>query len=1014
MKSKFKLLFLLSILLSSSAANASYCWVQRTNIGASSRYAAMGFSIGSKGYVACGYDGSGNTDLWEYDAISNSWTQKANYPGPPIWAGAGFSIGNKGYITVGTGGSNYPTGTYEYDPSANSWATKASFPGTPRQDCWGFGIGNFGYIVAGWKPSYHSDCWKFDPVANIWTQVAPYGGGAISGLRGFVLGGKAYAVGGLSSFTNGTNQVWAYDPNTNSWTAKASLPGTGRHSTCAFEMGGKGIVGGGFNSSTPFADFFEYNDVTNTWTTITPYSLTRPLGYPACFTIGSEGYISTGQVGSTSVSAQTWMLTNGISSSISYTTNACADNYTFTSNAPGATTFSWDFGDGLTSTLANPSHQYTTAGPYTITLTVANGGCTSTTTQNITVIAPVTASFTPTIDQCNSTVSFQNSSQNATNFSWNFGDGQTSSVSSPTHTYSTPGQYTVTLISQSGASALCSDTDSIVITINPGVNATAVLNEDCNNGVNISGFNTNATSITWLWGDGTQTVGSTSYHQYSTSGNYSIQLIISNSNCTDTISFPVTIKENPTAAFTGVSDCNLNAVLTNNSTTGATYNWDWGNGQSSSGVIPSYSYSSAGPYTITLIVIKNGCSDTTSQNINIFTPVNCSFQITDDCQNGINITNNTTGATNYTWNWGDGNNSSGLLTNYTYSQNGIYTVTLIASNNNCIDSTNALIPLQTTPTSEILSQFSLCHDSIYLSSTFAASQYSWEINGTTQSLDSSLSISYASPSNLNIVLVASNGVCQDSDTATITLAGSPDASFITTSGCNGTVSAIPVSTNLSNYNWDLGNGTQLTTEQVNYTYPTSGDQTISLIVSNGFCTDTSEQTINITLGSTYGLNLSIDSCKKSVFVSISPDTAVQIIWQFGDGTTLFGNNMNHSFNLSELYNNVVYIDTGSACADTISFDIDFSLINNGEHTFIPNSFSPNNDLKNDYFYISNSICNFARIEIYNRWGQEVYASDDQNFKWDGKHNGTNLPEGVYLYLIKTNTEKFSGTISIFR
>ena len=60
MKSKFKLLFLLSILLSSSAANASYCWVQRTNIGASSRYAAMGFSIGSKGYVACGYDGSGN------------------------------------------------------------------------------------------------------------------------------------------------------------------------------------------------------------------------------------------------------------------------------------------------------------------------------------------------------------------------------------------------------------------------------------------------------------------------------------------------------------------------------------------------------------------------------------------------------------------------------------------------------------------------------------------------------------------------------------------------------------------------------------------------------------------------------------------------------------------------------------------------------------------------------------------------------------------------------------------
>ncbi|MGZ4676491.1 MAG: CBM96 family carbohydrate-binding protein [Acidimicrobiia bacterium] len=123
----------------------------------------------------------------------------------------------------------------------------------------------------------------------------------------------------------------------------------------------------------------------------------------------------------------------------------------------GPTSWSWDFGDGTTSNLANPSHTYAAAGSYTVSLTVSNskGSDTSTQTNLVTVtdqtpLAGFTA--TPTSGQYPLSVSFTDTSvKHPTSWAWDFGDGATSTQQSPSHTYTAPGDYAVSLTVTNGS-----------------------------------------------------------------------------------------------------------------------------------------------------------------------------------------------------------------------------------------------------------------------------------------------------------------------------------------------------------------------------------------------------------------------------------------------------------------------------------------------------------------------------------------------------------------------------------
>ena len=94
-------------------------WTKKADFAGGERYGAVGFSIDNRGYMGTGLtDPSTNTylnDFWEYNPVSNTWSQKADFPGEGRQAAVGFSIGNKGYIGTGSG-SPYLQDFWEFTP----------------------------------------------------------------------------------------------------------------------------------------------------------------------------------------------------------------------------------------------------------------------------------------------------------------------------------------------------------------------------------------------------------------------------------------------------------------------------------------------------------------------------------------------------------------------------------------------------------------------------------------------------------------------------------------------------------------------------------------------------------------------------------------------------------------------------------------------------------------------------------------------------------------------------------
>ena len=226
-------LIVICIFIDNSSAQPPNSWTQKANFGGGTRAYAVGFSIGSKGYIGTGVNSTLNPcrDFWEYDTIANTWTQKANFAGGTRVDAVGFSIGTKGYVGIGLGDSGYDYNDFwEYNPSTNVWTQKANFGGIPRDAGVGFNIGNRGYIGTGVNNStgiVYSDFWKYNPSTNNWTQVANFAGGVRYWAVGFSIGGNGYIGTGSDGYIL-YNDFWAYDTITNTWSQKANFGGTAR------------------------------------------------------------------------------------------------------------------------------------------------------------------------------------------------------------------------------------------------------------------------------------------------------------------------------------------------------------------------------------------------------------------------------------------------------------------------------------------------------------------------------------------------------------------------------------------------------------------------------------------------------------------------------------------------------------------------------------------------------------------------------------------------------------------
>lgn len=831
-----------------------------------------------------------------------------------------------------------------------------------------------------------------------------------------------------------------------------------------------------------------------------------------------------------------------ITAGFTYVTD-CAYNalqFTDTSSANNTSivTWQWNFDDPAsgannTSTLQNPTHIFTTGGTYNVTLiALVQAGCGDTITIPVTVLPVPNASFNaPAVCfgvAANFTdVSASNNTNGINSWSWNFGDGNTSSSQNPQNTYNSPGNYNVSLI--------ISNSDGCLDTVQQSVTVYNVPVADFNYTAQCDGTSTPFTdasttpapttinSWSWNFGTGTSSQQNPSF-VFPSNGTYNVQLIAgASTGCFDTIIKPVRVHANPSAGYSFADVCfGYSMSFTDSSSVAATdtitsYLWAFGDGSpTNNNQNPSHTYNNPGPYTATLIVTSTGgCSDVQTHTVNVYDAPQANFTTNNVCRNVLAVFNNTTPAPqhgsqgNYSWNFGDGSplNTTNWNANYQYSNHGTYQVTLITQNANlgCADTITLPIVIHPMPVPDFTFVNQCQADGINFTNTSTVpqgiiAQNTWNFGDNNSSTLLSPSHIYNAPGNYNVVLTTTtDSGCVLSVNKQITVYPMPNANFTVSEVCHNTptqftsTSTVLPPDNITNYQWAFGDNNSSVLQNPQNTYNSPGLFNATLIVTtNHNCMDTIILPVIVNPNPVVDFSANIlNGCAPLCVdftqqASISAGINSQYIWSYGDGNSGNGAVVSNCYTNNTIYNplsrNVTltvvsdkgcsttvtkpnyitvyplpvaeftpnpketsildpiiyfenqslgsnswlwnfgdnglgdsltqnpyhtYKDTGIyqitlistnqwGCRDTVVHDViilgDFAF-------FIPNAFSPNGDGINEFFTGKGyGIKNYV-MYIFDRWGEKIYETTDLSKGWDGRYKGTDSQQDVYVYRV---------------
>ncbi|MFK7933991.1 MAG: PKD domain-containing protein [Saprospiraceae bacterium] len=399
-------------------------------------------------------------------------------------------------------------------------------------------------------------------------------------------------------------------------------------------------------------------------------------------------------------------LTEGETPIVDFEYTVDALNLSTTNNSQNGIEYEWDFGDGNTSTLANPTYMYEEDGEYTLTLTVTNGCGSKTKSETFYAGTGPSASFTAnTTEGCQGlSIEYANeSSSNANSLLWLFEGGTpgTSVENNPVVTYNAGGSYNVTLIvSNPQGTDTLELIDFIYIDAGPGTSFFTSVND-----LDVDFNNTSVNAETYLWdfGNGSTSSEASPLYTYDEEGEYMVTLTATNDCGTNTFSQNITTGLLPNADFTIENGAGCSPVevsfLDRSSGTGLDmYEWEFegGNPATSNEPNPTVLYENAGEFTVNLTVRNNLGSSTTIKEeiIKIAgTPV-ANFDYTIN-ENSVTFSNLSTDATSYGWTFGDANFSNVEEPTHTYRGTGLYYVTLNASNTFCGNSVTIPVSILT-------------------------------------------------------------------------------------------------------------------------------------------------------------------------------------------------------------------------------------------------------------------------------------------------------------------------------
>ena len=375
-------------------------------------------------------------------------------------------------------------------------------------------------------------------------------------------------------------------------------------------------------------------------------------------------------------------------------------------------TYSWNFGDGNTSTSQNPTHTYIQNGIYNVVLTVTDSDGDAvplTKTVNVNDTVPTAALTAPASAIEGTTVNlvgFGTAYDSPVSYSWNFGDGNTGIGQVVNHVYLQQGNYNIVLtVTDNDGSTATANQLIIINDTSPSIVASAVPYPFVQEGVSVQFYGNASTAYdtpltySWNFGDGVTSTAPTPTHSYTSQGNYFVNLTITDSDgsSNSTILSVVIIDAVPIADFTYLPNSpneGASVQFSDLSIPGydipLTYSWNFGDGVTSTSQNPTHTYADNGNYVVSLTVTDGDGSTATDTSPIQINDVNPTANAGADQSVQVNSIvqfsgTGTPGAAQdpiilYTWDFGDGSpvQSGASLTNptHTYANSGTYTVTL--------------------------------------------------------------------------------------------------------------------------------------------------------------------------------------------------------------------------------------------------------------------------------------------------------------------------------------------------
>ena len=725
-----------------------------------------------------------------------------------------------------------------------------------------------------------------------------------------------------------------------------------------------------------------------------------------------------------------------------------------TSTGSGTLKWLWNFGDGDTSTLRTPTHFYLNEGIYSVSLTITDRfGCTDTTNKtNLVTISNPKASFTisDSLAACPPLlVQTQNTSVNYTESFWNFGDGNSSKLQSPLHSYTNGGTYTLMLIEHGFGD--CYDTASKIIHVRGpgGTFKYSPLSGCYPQQVSFQATTQNTSLYIWDFGDGSiETISAnTANHRYDIPGVYVPKVILEDTaGCKVPLQLTDSIKVSgafPRFALNAQTGCDSSLVIFTDSSITTNFDrvnvrtWDFGDGTFSSDISPLHYYKKPGTYNTSLFIqTDSGCTGKfmlpVTVSINTSPVVAANFLDSVCINTPINFTAinsaNITGPLE--WFWSFGNNDTSNLQNpvYTYTTAGTFNVNTIArATNGCADTVQKNVSILPLPIVNAGSDSTLCRFQSLLLQPSGASSYEWQASPTLSC--SKCNTPLAVPETTTTYYVTGTDLfgCKAQDSITLSVI-QPTHLTVPVSAdtlCIGTSVQLNV-TGAEQYTWQPATGLSSSTIGNPVASPTTS--TVYTVIgsdSRKCFADTAQISILVAPLPTFNI---VDSAVTLNVGSTFPIKTINspdvIGWAWLPPYGLSCANCGEP--VAQPKANITYTAQAITAFGCVASDnITFNVVCNNANIFIPNTFSPNGDSRNDYFYPQGTgVFTIKSLRIFNRWGVLVFAKTNFGANiasngWDGKYNGVDQQADVYVYVMDVLCENgtvlsYKGNVTLIR